>query len=182
MATWLEKSSFQFGGVDMWNTYGIQIEGTGYPSEILIPQLRARKVTIPMRHGTYDYGAKYYDERGISVPCVTTRIISRAEVREIAYILSRKDKLYFWHEPDKYYIGRVYQAPTLEQLRNIGNRFSLTFICDPFAYGTEVTATFTSRYTPNYQGTAPTPTKITITNTGSQTITSINIVQLLNEE
>ena len=181
MSTWLEKSSFKFGNVDMWESFGIQIEGTGYPTEILIPTLRARKVTIPLRNGAYDYGARYYDERGFSLKCVTTRIIDRAEVRDIAYILSRKDKLYLWYEPDKYYFGRIYQAPTLEQLRNIGNKFSMSFICDPFAYGEEIDAQFTTRYTPHYQGTAPTPTKIIITNTGSQTITSINIAQLLIE-
>lgn len=180
--TWLTESSFMFDGVDMFDRFGIQITDDGMPSDVLLPTIRSRKITMPMRNGAYDFGAKYYEERAITLNCVTVKVNTREDAREMAYLLSKKSQIRFWNEPEKYYIGRVYQAPTLEQIRNIGNRFSLTFVCDPFAYGEEVSDTFTTRYTPDYQGTAPTPTKITITNTGGQTISQISIVQLLNEE
>ena len=179
--TWLTESSFQIDDVDMFDRFGLQITENGMPSDVLLPAIRARKITLPMRDGAYDFGAKYYDERAITLNCVTVKANTREDAREMAYLLSKKSQLRIWNEPDKYYIGRVYQAPTLEQIRNIGNRFSLTFICDPFAYGEEVTATFTTRYSPHYAGTAPTPAILTITNTGSQTITSINITQMLIE-
>ena len=179
MRTWLTASSFLFGDVDMFQTYGIQITDNGLPEDVLIPQLRSRKITLPLRNGAYDFGAKYYDERAIAVSCVTVKANTREAVRDLAFLLTRKNQIRFWNEPDKFYIGQVYQAPALEQLRNIGNRFTLTFVCDPFAYGPEISQTFTTvEYTPHYAGTAPTPTKITITNTGNTVINTINILQL----
>ena len=127
--TWQNASSFLFNGIDMFQRFGLQLIDDGMPSDVLMPELRPRKVTIPMRSGAYDYGAHYYDERSITFSCVTVRAVSRDDAREIAYILSKKSPIRFWTEPDKYYIGRIYQAPTLEQLRNVANRFPLTFVC-----------------------------------------------------
>ena len=176
--TWQNQGSFLFGNVDMFQTFGIKLAENSFPQDVLIPNLRSRKVTIPLRHGSYDYGAQYYDERGIGITCVTKRVISREEVREIAYILSKKSEIRFWNEPEKYYIGRVYQPPTLEQVRNVGNRFELEFVCEPFAYRNTFTEFFVDqRYIPNYQGTASTPTYIVIENIGSGNISNIRITQ-----
>lgn len=180
---YLTKSSFLFGNSDMYQQFGIQITDTGLPSDVLLPGLRSRKQTIPLRHGSYDYDAKYYNERGIQIGCVTTKILSREDTREIAYVLSKKSEIRFWNEPEKYYVGRVYETPTLEQLRNIGNRFTLIFICEPFAYGRTITRPFTGQiYEPDYIGTAPTPTYIEITNTGNTPITTIRITQINKKE
>ena len=182
-SNWKTKGSFQFGTTDMYLAYGIKLTENSIPEDVLLPELRSRKVTVPLRHGTYDYGARYYDERAIRIECVTSKILSRADAREIAYTLSKKSEIYFWTEPDKYYVGRVYQAPTLEQLRNVGNRFTLTFVCEPFAYGETKTEAFeNSRYSPNYNGTAPTPTYIVITNTGSRNVSNIRIIQTDKKE
>ena len=180
---WTNKSSFKIGTVDMYLQYGIQLTNDGMPQDVLLPDLRSRKVTIPLRHGSYDYGAHYYNERAIQITCVTTRIITREDAREIAPILSKKSEIRFWTEPDKYYIGRVYQAPTLEQLRNVGNRFPLIFICEPFAYGATKTESFTGlQYIPNYKGTAPTPTYIVIENVGQTDAVNIQITQTIKKE
>lgn len=176
--TWQTKGSFLFGTTDMYLTFGIRLEANSFPEDVMIPELRARKQTILLRHGAYDYGAQYYEERGIQITCVTNKTISRDDVREIAYILSKKSEIRFWNEPEKYYIGRVYEPSTLEQLRNVGNRFTLDFVCEPFAYRNTFTAFFVDRrYVPNYQGTAPTPTYIVIENTGSSNIANIQITQ-----
>ena len=176
--TWQNKGSFLFGTVDMYLTFGIKLAENSFPVDVLIPELRSRKVTIPLRHGSYDYGAQYYNERGIQITCVTNRTVTRDEVREIAYILSKKSEIRFWNEPEKYYIGRVYEPPTLEQLRNVGNRFTMNFICEPFAYRNTFTEFFIDqRYIPNYQGTASTPTYIVIENIGSGNISNIRITQ-----
>ena len=176
--TWQTKGSFLFGTTDMFLTYGIKLASDSIPEDVLLPGLRSRKQIIPQRHGAYDYGAQYYDERGIQVECVTNRTITREETRELAYTLSKKTEIRFWTEPEKYYIGRVYRAPTLEQLRNVGNRFTLAFICEPFAYRRTFTEPFTNRkYVPSYQGTAPTPTYIVIENVGTGNITNIQITQ-----
>ena len=177
--TWETKGSFLFGNTDMFLTFGIKLAEDSFPTDVLIPKLRARKITIPQKHGAYDYGAQYYDERGIEIQCVTNRVISREDVREIAYILSKKSEIRFWNEPEKYYIGRVYEPPTLDQLRNVGNRFSLVFVCDPFAYGVTKTESFSNlSYTPSYSGTAETPTYIVIRNSAvSGNVTNIKISQ-----
>ncbi len=181
---WKTHGSFLFGTVDMYETYGIKMAATSIPKDVLIPSIRARKVTIPQRHGAYDFGAQFYDERSITIDCVTCRAISREETREIAYTLSQKTEIRFWTEPEKYYIGRIYTAPNLDQLRNAGNRFSLTFICEPFAYGVSKTEYFENlKYIPNYQGTAATSTYIIITNAAeSGNVSNIKLVQTDKED
>ena len=181
--TWQDKSSFLFGTTDMFTTFGIQISDDGMPNDVLKPQLRERKVTVPLRNGAYDYGAKYYDERPYGINCVTVRAGTRDDTREMAYILSKKSTLRLWNEPDKYYVGRIYQAPDLECLRNVGNRFTLSFILEPFAYRNTITQAFTGQiYVPNYQGTADTPTYIVITNTGNTNAVNIQITQSIKQE
>ncbi len=176
---WQNNSSFQFGSTDMYATYGIKLTKDSIPEDVLLPELRSRKVTIPLRHGSYDYGAHYYDERAIEIECVTTRALTRADTREIAYELSKKAEIRFWTEPDKYYVGRIYQSPTLEQLRNVGSQFRMVFLCEPFAYGETKTEQFTGQiFTPNYTGTAPTPTYIVIRNIGTTNVSNIKITQI----
>ena len=141
------------------------------------------KVKIPLRHGSYDYEAHYYDERAIRIECVTTKALTRADSREIAYVLSKKAEIRFWTEPDKYYVGRIYQAPSLEQLRNVGSRFQLDFVCEPFAYGQTKTEQFSGQtFTPDYVGTAPTPTYIVIRNIGTANASNIKITQIDKKE
>lgn len=180
---WLTKSSFLFGTEDMYVKYGLQISNSGLPADVLFPELRQRKIGIPQQHGKYDYGAKYYEERYLPFTCVTTKVISRADMREVAYTLSKKTQFRIWNEPDKYYIGRIYQAPTVEQLRNVGNRFPIVFICEPFAYGRTLTESFVNRrYIPSYAGTQATPTYIVIENTGSSNAVTIQITQSIRRE
>lgn len=176
--TWKTKSSFLFGATDMYSAYGIKLTEDSIPEDVLLPELRPRKVNIPLRNGVYDYGARYYNERTIQIECVTTKALTRSDAREIAYTLSKKTEIRFWTEPDKYYIGRVYQAPSLEQLRNVGMRFKMIFICEPFAYGSTLTYQFSGQtYSPSYEGTAPTPTYIVIRNTGTANASNIKITQ-----
>ena len=181
---WKTNGSFLFGMTDMFETFGIKLKDNSMPKDVLLPSIRARKKKIPLRHGAYDYGAKYYDERGIQIECVTNRVISREDSREIAYILSQKSEIRFWMESEKYYIGRIYDAPDLDQIRNIGVQFPLTFVCEPFAYRNTITEAFQNRvYTPNYEGTASTPTQIIITNTSqTATIRNITIIQTIKKE
>ena len=177
-ASWQTKGSFLYGATDMYVSYGIKLTNDSIPKDVLLPELRPRKVTVPLRNGVYDFGALYYNERTVQIECVTTRVLTRADTREIAYTLSKKAEIRFWTEPDKFYVGRVYQPPTLEQLRNVGSRFQMVFICEPFAYGQTITAKFSGQnLLPKYPGTAPTPTYIMIQNTGSANASNIKITQ-----
>lgn len=170
----MHKYSFEFGQTDMYTAYGLRIR---QKHGILKPALRERKITIPARSGTYDFGAKYYDERTIVVECDTIRSLTASDKRELAYILSAKDKITFWDEPDKYYVGRIYDAAEIERIGGIGLYFPLTFTCEPFAYGETKNVIFTAAKTlkPNYAGTADTPTRIEITNNGASAATGIQI-------
>lgn len=181
--TWQDKSSFLFGTIDMYETFGIQISDNGMPNDVLKPQLRERKVTVPLRNGSYDYGAKYYDERPFAINCVTVKAGTRDDAREMAYTLSKKSQLRLWNEPDKYYVGRIYQAPDLECLRKVGNRFTLNFMLEPFAYRNTITQPFLNRiYIPEYEGTADTPTYIVIRNIGTGNAVNIQITQSIKVE
>lgn len=171
----MHKFSFEFGNVDMFTAYGFRIRKK---HRLLKPPLRERKLIIPSRSGAYDFGAKYYDEISYLVECDTIKELSAEDKREISYLLSFKNRITFWDEPDKYYIGRIYDAAEIEKVGGIGTYFPLTFVCDPFAYGATVneeTGRGRSVYTPNYAGTAETPTRVEIINNGSTTIRNIQI-------
>lgn len=164
-----QADSFQFGGVDMLEAYGIRCLG----HDFLLPKLRERKVVVPQRDGAYDLGARYYDERMLALACDSMRGLTRQELRELAYVLSRKSRLVLWDEPEKNYLGRIYDAAELEYVGRVGHSFQLTFVCDPFAYGRTVAEAMPTRM--DYRGTAATPVRIQITNTGTAAIAGIRI-------
>ena len=181
--SYIDNGSFKFGTVDMYDTFGIMIVDTSVPEDYMIPAIRTRKITVPNRSGKYDYGAKYYDERPLTLNCVTTNKETgstfRAYIREIAYVLSKKNEIRLWNEPDKYYIGRVEKEITLTQLRDIGNVFTLEFTCEPYAYGVTRTKPFVNRVLdPEYAGTDVTPTYIEIVNIGNADAVNIRISQI----
>lgn len=161
----VQADSFEFGRTDMLEAYGIRV----ISYDCLAPALRPRKVIVPGRDGAYDFKAKNYDERTVQLDCDTVIGLTRDQVRELAYVLSKKNTLRIWDEPDKYYIGRVYDAASIVPIGSIGQEFTLNFICDPFAYG-KVTTLNIEGGNPaqlSYAGTARTPTRIAITNNGA---------------
>lgn len=174
---WLTKSSFLFGEIDMYTRFGIMLARE--PEDVLLPRKRPRTVTNPNRDGVYDFGAEYYENRGLKLTCTTIKIKNRIDVREIAYVLRKKSEIRIWNEPEKYYIGQIYDETALNQIRNISSDFVLVFDCEPFAYGPLRTKNFSSsnKLNPVYAGTARTPTVITITNTGASNARQIQIIQ-----
>lgn len=186
--SYTEHGSFKFGSTDMYDTFGIMLLDTGMPEDLFIPAIRERKVTVPMRHGQYDFGAKYYNERRLTLNCITAEPIDKTQlrsfIREVTFVLSKKSEIRLWNEPDKYYVGRLYDEVGLQQLRDLANAFSLVFTCEPFAYGRTFTKVFDSNleYIPEYDGTASAPTYIVITNTGNIPVTNIQIKQIDKKE
>lgn len=178
----ITKHSFMFGQTDMWRAFGIRIADDGIAEDALFPPLRSRKITIPGRSGAFDFGAKFYDERNLTLRCVNLTAgddaLARTRAREIAFVLSQKGEIRLWNEPERFYVGRAYNAPGLEQLRRVGTEFSLTFVCEPYAYGATHTENFADGvFEKAYEGTAPTPTLITIRNLGTEAMTGIVIKQ-----
>lgn len=160
--------SFTFGGVDIREKYGLYV---GSWQDVLKPALRARKLTIAGRDGAWDFGAHAYDERQITVRLVGR--LTYAQKRELAFALSEKHQLRYWEEPDLYYIGRVYNAAAIARLPADAKQFTVTFICEPFAYGKTTTLDLSRDI--QYAGTASTPTRIEIKNTGSTAITKVRL-------
>ena len=72
-----------------------------------------------------------------------------------------------------YYIGRAYNAAAIARLPADAKQFTLTFVCEPFAYGKTETLDLTQSI--DYTGTASTPTRIEIHNTGSAAITKVRL-------
>ena len=167
------RGTLIFNGVDLSETYGILVEQV---EDDLLPALRERKVVVPERSGAYDFGARYYDERLLTLSCGSTRQLTRGEVREVSYALSKKGRIVLWDEPDKYYLGRIYDATDLERILRTLRKYTLQFLCEPFAYGETVQVDFPGPvWSASYAGTQETPTRLQITNAGSTTANGIQI-------
>ena len=171
--SYIDGGSFLFGQTDMYDTYGIQLYDV--IQDVLKPKLRDNSITIPHRDGVVDFGAKYYDQRSLKLKCITTRALTRAEIREISYTLSTKSQIFLFCEPDKYYVGQIYNAGKLEIEPVSLWRFDLDFTCDPFAYGEQITQKFVNQAFWDYGGTATTPTVIEIVNNNDYPLNGITI-------
>lgn len=165
----VRPDSFLFGGVDMLAAYGLRV----ISYDVLFPERRVMKQVVPGRSGAYDFGAGKFDERKLRLACDSMRGLSRHELREAAYLLTQKRRIVLWDEPDKYYIGRVYNDAELKYIGLVGHEFNLNFVCEPFAYGAQYDGPLIERV--NYAGSAETPTLLTITNTGPAPITGLTI-------
>lgn len=169
----IPEGSFQFGGKNSLTDWGIVVVG----HDIFLPQKRSRKITIPGRSGQYDYGSKLYEERSLVLDCYLERKISKAELREIAYALSEKKRLTLYNEPDKYYVAELYDPVEVTDLPlEVMREFSLTFLCEPFAYKETTEQAITNGVNKmDYQGTAAAPTRIVIENPNNYAVSNIII-------
>lgn len=170
----VQPDSFEFAGVDMLETYGIRC----IAYDVLQPKARARKVTVPGKDGTHDFGVRTYDERPIRMNCDSMTALSRHAIRELSYLLARKGRIVLWDEPDKYYLGRLFDDAQLKYIGTVGHEFTLTFICDAFAYGATIDRAMPEKFvgSDQYRGTARTPTRIALTNTGGTVIRGLHFV------
>lgn len=173
-----EWGDLVFDGVSLSEKYGLTF---GTPEDVLFPKWRERKQSIPGRDGRYDYGARNHEERPYKIKCVSHRPLSRAEVRELAYLLSKKSTIRNWDEPGKYYVGQLMDDQPLKRLtadRNGNGRIGLelTFTCEPYAYSDTITQPLKNGNNPiNYKGTAETPCLIILKNTGQEAIQTVQI-------
>lgn len=166
----VSKDSFRFGGVDMLERFGIR--AVSY--DVLAPRLRPRRLVVPGRDGSYDFGARRYEDRLVRIECDSRAALSRQALRELAHLLSKKGQLILWDEPDKHYAGRLYDEAALRYIGRIGHEFTLTFVCEPFAVGQTVAEAVGGRAA--YGGTATTPVRLTLTNNGTTAVTGIRML------
>ena len=172
--------SFTFGRYNSLTDWGIRV----VKHDVLTPAKRHRKVSIPRRSGMYDFGADCWEERTIRIDCVLERRIARAELRAIAGALSRKGRLRLWDEPEKYYIGELYDpAEITDYFDEAMREFTLSFVCEPFAYGRTVTLPIRSgaNIVP-YPGTADAPCLIVLRNGSAADAANVTITAVKRSE
>lgn len=174
----LDVNSFMYGTHDMFAEFGVRV----IAYDVLLPKLRERKIVLPKRSGSYDMGGQYYDERVLEMQCDSLSNLSRSDLRELSYILSKKQKIVMGDEQDKYYYGRIYDPSQIDHIGYIGTKFDLSFVCEPFAYKNDedkvsfqLAGIIPSITVIDYNGTERAPTKIVIRNTGSTTVDSVKI-------
>jgi len=168
--------SFSFGPYNSVTDWSIRV----VKHDVLTPAKRPRKTQIPMRSGMYDFGAQCWDEHTVRIECVLERKISRAQLREIAGALSRKSRLRLWDEPDKFYIGELYDpAEIIDYFDEAMREFSLSFICEPFAFGRTVTQPIRSgENRVEYRGTAEAPCVIVLRNLSGADVQTVTITAI----
>jgi len=168
-----QRSSSEFG-----------IYATSY--DALIPKKRERRRKISFRHGSHVSGETFYEDRPVRLRCfwLNDKLdnLSRADIREITAWLSERGRLVLDVEPDKYYVGELYEPHELmahynrmrDDKRTTDGSFELVFICDPFAYGKQtVQPLLRGNNTIEYKGTAETPTLIVLRNTGNTPVSTV---------
>lgn len=170
----MTPDSFEFNGINSVDEWGIMV--TAY--DVLLPPKRPRKMVIPGRSGAYDFGARNWDERPLRIACQMQRTMRKADFRDVIYALSQKGEIRLSEEPDKYYIGEIYDSPEVETYyMEAGREFELIFTCEPFALSALKTIPIHTGSNPiEYHGTAPAPAKLTLTNVGNTTISNIQII------
>lgn len=168
--------SFSFSTYNSMDDWGIQVIAT----DVFLPPKRHRKLEIPGRSGAFDYGAKDWGERTIRLDCRLTRQISKSGFREIVYLLSKKGRIRLWNEPDKYYIGELYdQADVQDFYLESMREFELVFTCEPFAYGETKTLPLSDgRNAVAYRGTADAPCTIVLKNISESDIINVTITAI----
>jgi phage-related protein len=103
--------------------------------------------------------------------------LSKAEFREIIAVLSRRIRIFLWDEPDKHYIGELFEETDVTVFpKEVNREFTLNFVCQPFAFGEQQVVHLTRGVNNvTYTGTAETPTLLVIRNPNSFAIANIHI-------
>ena len=139
----------------------------------LLPYPNDSYVQVPGRQGSILFPRELAD-RHIELDCAfvgSSLADIRTKARDIAAWLHTNDRanLSFDDEPGKNYKGKLSAAVDFDHIGKMG-QFSLSFVCEPFAYGTEATTNFANdSATVNNAGTCPAPAIIEATFTGAAT-------------
>lgn len=155
---------------------GIHSSNFGLGAKVIRPLLTGNSdtyVDVHGRAGSILFPGKPKD-RPIPVEfgfMPATRELFRSRVWEISAWLYTEERktLIIDDEPGKHYVGKVEDKIDLEQAYRLG-KFAVTFRCEPFAYGAEVTSNFANdSVTVTNVGTYPTPAVIDATFAGAAT-------------
>lgn len=171
------QSVFSFGGItDL--SMGVQVAGI---TRVAKPAKRNVQTVIAGRSGTYDTTPNTYDNSQIVMDCMYVGTDPPTFARQMAAWLSGTNDLIMADEPDKHYIATVWAEIPEDYVFSL-RHFTLTFTCQPLARSAtqqvdEVVTTSGGGFSFQVEGTAPTPCRIIIRNTGDSIITNISIAQ-----
>lgn len=126
---------FTFDGIHS-SEFDLFLKGVRRP---LLTTLRRRKLQIGGKNGTWDFGNNKYDDTTVGLVTYIANTDRQHALRQIAQWLSVKGKLVIDDEPDKYYLGRIYDLTEQELTGQVGF-IPLSFECDTFAYSIFSTA------------------------------------------
>lgn len=174
---------FTFKGVHS-SAYNIGVKSL---DRSFLPDLRSNEVTIPGIHGTIDFGKNTYGKREINLEIGLIKNnwqALRQNARNIAGWLSGKGRLIFDDEPDKAYQASIYESVSITQIQSLpAGLINITFDCQPFAEDVEIKQSVNdisaspTTISIESAGTVKTPCKIYIKNTGTNNITTINLIR-----
>ena len=170
-------SVFSFGGItDL--SMGVQVTGI---TRVIKPLKRNVQTVIAGRSGTYDTTAEAYDNSQIVMDCMYVGTNPPQFARAMASWLSGTNDLIMADEPDKTYTATVWADIPEDYVFSL-RHFTLTFTCQPLARSAtqQVDETVTisgGGFSFDVDGTAPTPCRIIIRNTGTSTITNLSVTQ-----
>lgn len=163
-----EETSVSIDGVRLAD---IGVHVLAPSQEPMVPILRNQVLTVPERHGSYDFGA-YLGERNLDIACGFNNQASLGDsqrlIRDLTRLLfdnygrPKTVEVIYDYEPDIFYMARLSSTVPLERIVRAG-KFTLPMIAyDPFGYsrvtsdevtwGSE-TITFEYNYLLGHEGT-----------------------------
>ena len=169
------QSVFSFGGItDL--SMGVQVTNI---TRVIKPAKRNVQTVIAGRSGTHDDTANAYANSQIVMDCMYVGNNPPLFARQMAPWLSGTNDLIMADEPDKTYTATVWSDIPEDYVFSL-RHFTLTFDCQPFARSatqqtSRVITTSGGGILLDVEGTAPTPCRIIIENTGNTTITNLSI-------
>lgn len=170
-------SVFSFGGI---TDLSMDVLVTGITRAIK-PFKRNVQTIIAGRSGSYDTTSEAYENTQIIMDCMYVGTDAPSFSRQMASWLSGTNDLIMADEPDKTYTATVWAEIPEDYVFTL-RHFTLTFTCQPLARSAtkqvdEVITVSGGGLSFEVEGTAPTPCRIIIRNTGSTTITNISVTQ-----
>lgn len=167
--------SFTFNGIPA-ESMGVHV--LPY-SRTFVPEQRAIRTIIQGRSGTYDFTDGSFGNGTITVPCQYWGSTAPSTIRQVAAWLNGTGQLIFDDEPDLYYQAQLWPGCELSRMF-YEDSFDLSFVVFPFAFSAAQTLEFSLTASGgaavfSVDGTAQTPCRLIITNTGTQTINNLMI-------
>lgn len=129
--------SFEFGGKDSFNDYGIVIEKR---PTISSPKRRVNYIDIPGKSSSVRHDENTYEDITILLECAlksNDNIVSKIDEIKAWLFTTGESDLIFSFQPDKKYIAQVVNAIDFTQIFKYTSKFPILFNCRPFKYSVQ---------------------------------------------